>query len=175
MTGAGGTLDGGTDVRPPPASLFPTLADGAPGWHFTFDTTTQDAGFSQVVKNGQVCATMQEYGTYTLGWPDSTTGRDLAAGTYQLTLEVWATVAPMNFEAKVANTTTGRTDFDVMSDAVGTSPQTFTHTFTLTAEEPSAGIAFNVGNYPVPAVLNQPGPTSTICFTDVALSAFADP
>jgi hypothetical protein len=105
--------------------------------------------------------------TFYLGWPAAVANAlNLRSGTtYKLSYRASST-GPLSIkvEAKVGKAVDPFTDdLPLTTDAVGTSFQTFTHTFTPTANDTQAGVAFKV----------SPGATTsqmtTVCFDDVSL------
>jgi hypothetical protein len=106
--------------------------------------------------------------SFFLGWPDPVANAlSLKGGTtYKLTYRASST-GPLSVkvEAKVGKAVDPFTDdLPLVTDAVGTSLQTFTHTFTPTSNDTQAGVAFKV----------TPGSTTsqmtTVCFDDVVLA-----
>ena len=100
--------------------------------------------------------------SFTLGYPNaaSDTFAIQAGATYTLTYSVSATY-PISFQVKIGHSVSPWTQvFSVTSDVLSTSYMTFSHQFTSTSGDSSAGLAFN-------AVLDLYG---KICFQQVSLT-----
>jgi len=130
----------------------------------TYWVVTLQAGSlaGQSVVNGQFCVQLGTNATVTVGWPgDSSLAIAIGIGTsYQLSYAVQTTAALVMFQAKVglAAPPYTLTDF-LVNDIPGTALQTFSHSFTATAADPQAGIAFNI-------TASSP---ATVCLDDIAL------
>jgi hypothetical protein len=101
--------------------------------------------------------------TVTLGWPEppGSPGAVLLPGdSYTFSYSAASTTAPVSLDAKVGQTTSPYTaDFETASDPVTTTAGPFSHTFTASTGDPSAGIAFAF-------MATAP---ETVCFQNVSL------
>jgi Carbohydrate binding domain len=101
--------------------------------------------------------------TVTLGWPEpaGSPGAVLLAGTsYTFSYSASSMAAPISVDAKVGQTTSPyNADFENAADAVTTQVTPFTHTFTASSGDPSAGIAFAF----------MAAAPETVCFQNVSL------
>ena len=106
--------------------------------------------------------------SFFLGWPDPVSNALSLKGatTYKLSYRASST-GPLSVkvEAKVGKAVDPFTDdLPLVTDAVGTSLQTFTHTFTTTSNDAQAGVAFKV----TPGSMTSQ--MTTVCFDDVILA-----
>jgi Carbohydrate binding domain len=101
--------------------------------------------------------------TVTLGWPEppGSAGAVLLSGTsYTFSYSASSMAAPISIDAKVGQTTSPYTaDFETGADAVTTQVTPFSHTFTASPGDPSAGVAF---------AFTAAAP-ETVCFQNVSL------
>jgi hypothetical protein len=145
---------------------------GASHWGLTVDSDTVDGGVTSSAASGRFCVVFEPGASATLGWPSNPADAlTLSPGTYDLSYEVEAT-APLQVEARFGVDVAPYNDvnFDVF-DMPEATLETFSHTFTITAEEQNAGLAFNfpgVGGVEVAT-------TATVCFANVSLVALGAP
>jgi hypothetical protein len=160
------------DSQEPPAADSPTgvgptnvvtngdFSQGATNWNIVAGNGTFTAS------GGKGCVAVdanQLNQTVTLGWPEppGSPGAVLLPGdSYTFSYSAASTTAPVTMDAKVGQTTSPYTaDFETASDAVTTTVTPFSHTFTATTGDPSAGIAFAF-------MASAP---ETVCFQNVSL------
>ena len=106
--------------------------------------------------------------SFFLGWPAAVENALTLKGGTAYTLSYRASsTGPLSVkvEAKVGKAVTPFTDdLPLVTDMVGTSFQTFMHTFTPTADDTQAGVAFKV----TPGTMTSQ--MTTVCFDDVVLA-----
>jgi hypothetical protein len=138
------------------------FSQGGMYWGISSGTGDIDAG------TNELCVTVgANSGTVYLGWPQpsSMTGMNLASGTmYTFTYEAETSQGNLTIEAKIADSMGPNytpTDSDSKMDMVTGSVQTFTHTFTPTTADTSAGLVFVFSSTSA----------NTICFQSVSVVA----
>jgi hypothetical protein len=98
------------------------------------------------VTNGELCVDSPAGTVVTLAWPQNSTGPALTlsmSASYTFSYKARATSMNVTVDAKVGHTASPYTaDFETASDAVTTSEQPFTHTFTPAQDDSSTGLAF---------------------------------
>jgi len=121
------------------------------------------------VANGQLCVSFIAGIPITVVWPGGTSpvASLLPGVTYVLAYQVSSNVPLSPFEVQLGPVLTlydePTTDFDVTTDVPGATPQTFSHTFSVTAADAQAGLVFKFyyGIY---------SGMANVCFDDVSLT-----
>ncbi len=139
------------------------FSQGETYWGISSGTGAIDAG------TNQLCVTVgMGSGTVYLGWPQpsSMTGMNLASGTkYTFSYKAQTSQGNMTIEAKIADSMGSSNYMPVDSDStmemITGSLQTFTHTFTPTSPDTSAGLVFVFSS----------SSQNTICFESVSVVA----
>jgi hypothetical protein len=140
------------------------FSDGASQWGVAVDFNPLDSGVTNNAANGQLCVTLGPDASATLGWPRVLAeALTLSPGAYALSYEISSSV-PLEVEARFGVDIAPYNDlnFDAF-EMPGTALETFSTTFTLAAEEKSAGLAFN---FPAGTTVTT---TATVCFANVSL------
>ncbi|HSY22397.1 MAG TPA: hypothetical protein VK841_09800 [Polyangiaceae bacterium] len=163
--GSSGTSGGGPDATMQGDNLVLNgdFSQGGMYWGISSGTGAIDAGTSQL------CVTVgMGSGTVYLGWPQPSTmaGMSLASGTmYTFSYKAQTAQGNVTIEAKVANSMGSSNympvDSDSTMDMVTGSLQTFTHTFTPTSNDASAGVVFIFSSQSA----------DTVCFESVSVVA----
>lgn len=163
-TGAGGSASGGGNGTGgnsgPNLVMNGDLSQGDTGWNIG-----QGSPSSMGVVNGQYCATFNN-GTVLIGWGNASLAANLMSGasyklSYQVsssngggtTLEIHVGQAVSPYNSDLSNPITG--------DNLQNSLQTYTHTFSSTATDSTAGIAF----------LFTTSSNTTVCVDNLTLTA----
>jgi hypothetical protein len=143
------------------------FSQGGTYWGISSGTGGIDAGTN--AGTSQLCVTVgMGSGTVYLGWPQpsSMVGMSLASGTmYTFSYKAQTAQGNLTIEAKVANSMGSSNympvDSDSTMDMVTGSLQTFTHTFTPTSNDASAGVVFIFSSQSA----------DTVCFESVSVVA----
>jgi hypothetical protein len=138
---------------------------GASHWGLTVDSDPVDGGVTSSTASGRFCVVFGPGASATLGWPSNPADAlTLSPGTYDLSYEVEAS-APLQVEARFGVDVAPYDDvnFDAF-DMPEATLVTFSHTFTITAEEQNAGLAFNF-----PGTAAEVAAGTTVCFANVSL------
>jgi hypothetical protein len=141
------------------------FSSGASDWGLTVDSDPVDGGVTSSTASGRFCVVFGPGASATLGWPSNPADAlTLSPGTYDLSYEVEAS-APLQVEARFGVDVAPYNDvnFDAF-DMLEATLETFSHTFTITAEEQNAGLAFNF-----PGMAAEVTAGTTVCFANVSL------
>jgi hypothetical protein len=157
-TGASGSTSGsGSDAASGNLVTNGDFSQGNAAWGISSGTATIG------VTNGELCVSAGS-GSIVLGWPQApATALMLTSGSsYEFSYGARTMQGNLMVEAKVANSMSSTNYMPVDSDsmdAVTSTAKTFTHSFTPSTTDPSAGIAFifSLGN------------GQQACFTNVSL------
>jgi hypothetical protein len=144
---------------------------GASHWGVAVDSDPVDGGVTNYTASGRLCVVFGPGASATLGWPSNPADAlTLSAGTYDLSYEI-SSSAPLEVEARFGVDIAPYNDvnFDVFN-MPETTLETFSNTFTITAEEQNAGLAFN---FPGPG--SEVTTSTTVCFANVSLVALSAP
>ncbi len=168
LTTADAPTSTGSDA--PPASAGTNLvtngdfSQGTASWGIVYGAATIAA------MNGQLCVTVMANQQAILGWPEPSPAPGVALSTASYTLSYTAVVttsqgtpAPVSIDAKIGRTVAPYTaDFETAANAgdnVTGTAQSFMHTFTPSAADSSAGLAFSF----------QASQGEEVCFKNVTL------
>jgi hypothetical protein len=158
-----GGANGGSGGQPGGNNLVTNgdFSNGENSWGFPAMMGT----VSHTVTNGALCVTIgSSNASVTIGYPSGGTAPfQINGGTaYRFSYQASVSASNTTFEAKVGQTNMpyDATGSDWPGESVGTSLQTFTHTFTRGSTDSSMGVAFNLMGGP-----------STVCIDNVSLTA----
>jgi hypothetical protein len=134
------------------------FSDGATNWQIT----KADIGVTSGMSGGAYCLSLPGYSVAYFGWGGTTASVALAASYgYTFSYTVSSTATLTSFTAKIGHTVSPYTEaYGPVTDSPGLTPTTFTHSFTSTYGDTSAGIAF---------YMYAPSAGATVCFTNVSL------
>jgi hypothetical protein len=130
------------------------FSNGETGWGLPAMLGT----VSHAVTNGAFCVTLGSASSATVGYPSGGASPFPINSGISYRFSYQASVSgTMTFEAKVGQTLTpyDATGSDWMNEPVGTTLQTFTHTFSRAATDNSMGVAFNLMGGPGTACVDN--------------------
>jgi hypothetical protein len=145
--GGGGTGIGGAAGGVPPGGnqiVNGDFSDGQTDWGVASGSTFVTSS----VANGQLCVSFPAGVLVTISWPGglSPVASVVPGVTYLLSYQMSSNVPLSTFDVRVGPAESlyngTATDFDVTSDVPGTTLQTFSHSFSVTAADDQAGVAF---------------------------------
>jgi hypothetical protein len=177
QTGTGGSQPGTGGQTGTGGAGAPNLitngdfSNGATDWTFQL-MGSGSATATHGVMNGQYCVTVGTNQNLIVGWPDTGNGGNTlnlppnTAYVFSYTASSTTTSVFTDMDAKVGQDATPYTaDFEIKTDAVGTGPTPFTHTFTTSsAGDTIGGVGFFI-NGPTTGTA-----TSTVCIDNVSLT-----
>jgi hypothetical protein len=121
----------------------PGLVSDPSGWNFVGPTGSTTA--MMIMSGSDICVTglkVNEYGN--LGWGRTGTSLALTMGSsYTFSYRAYTTLSAVTVDAKVGEVAGAGTDYESPMNAVGTTAQTISHTFTAAGADPAAGFNFS--------------------------------